>query len=208
MKAVHIQYDNPSGWLGSVKKSIASLGFPALLLLFATITLLFGCEKSADLGVNSTPTAATPSVSNLTYNLGDTIRFGAGGGSERFRLAGWSGTENDRTWTEGNSAKLVIPVSAIDRPLRLRMKLAGLTKADQPFQPVEVIANGQKIADWEVGAGPDFTAVIPSEISKAGGSITIELKIPKAFSPKSAGMSSDPRVLGVACSELSLSGSD
>lgn len=201
------------GWLGLGNKSVAALKFSTLLGLFATVALLFGCEKPSDSGANTTTSVTTPAdasptaptVSNLVYHLGDTIKFSAGGGSERFRTAGWSGTEKDFTWTEGNSAQLVIPVSQVEGPLKLRMKLSGLTKAEQPFQPIAVIVNGQKIADWEVAPEADFSATIPNQV---GNSITIELKIPKAFTPQSAGMGNDKRVLGVACFELSLGKSD
>ena len=173
----------------------------------------------ADQSISSASASATPSAftrispvgSNLAYNLGDVVTFGVGGGSERFRQDGWSGTEKDFTWTSARSAKLLISVPAIDQRLKLRMKLSGFTKASEasepPFQPVEVIVNGQKVADWEVGSSADFTAIVPSEIAK-DGNLTIELKVPKAFSPKSAGMSADPRLLGVACYEFSITAGD
>jgi hypothetical protein len=55
---------------------------------------------------------------------------------------------------------------------------------DLLFQPVEVYANGQKIADLQVGKLADFEASIPATIPNAAGKIEIEFRIPKATSPK------------------------
>jgi hypothetical protein len=139
------------------------------------------------------------------YTFGTIVSFGAGAGSQRFRESGWSDTEKQFTWTIGNSAKLTLSIAPNAGPLNLRVRLTGLTKAPQlAFQPVAVLANGQKIADWEVSNTADFTAVIPAAIAKKGGPLTIELKTPKATSPKTLGMSNDARVLGVLCSELAI----
>jgi hypothetical protein len=85
------------------------------------------------------------------------------------------------------------------------MKLTGLVKAPElPFQPVDVEANGTKIASWQVTADSDFTAVIPAELVKAGGTLRIELRIPQCTSPKKLGLNSDERLLGVSLSELEI----
>jgi hypothetical protein len=139
------------------------------------------------------------------YTMGTIVPFGEGAGSERFRQTGWSDTEKQFTWTTGNSAKLTLSIGESARPLNLRMRLTGLTKAPQlPSQPVTILANGKKIADWEVSQTADYTAEIPAAIAKKDGSLTIELKIPKAVSPKALRLSDDPRVLGVCCSELAI----
>ena len=98
-----------------------------------------------------------------------------------------------------------LTVSASDLPLTLRMRGAGFTQPSVPTQPVEVLANGQKIADWQATSDPvDFTAVIPASIAKQGGELILEFKIPKAISPKALGLSADPRVLGICCFELEI----
>ncbi|PZR76872.1 MAG: hypothetical protein DLM73_01570 [Chthoniobacterales bacterium] len=132
------------------------------------------------------------------------IQFGSGGGSERFRQSGWSDTEKQFTWTIGSSAALKLSVDPSDQPLNLRMRLTALKAPQLPFQPVEVFANEQKIADWKVSDTADFTAVIPAPTVKSGGILTIQLKTPNAASPKDLGLSEDPRVLGVLCSELAI----
>src|SRR5437762_14274297 len=84
-----------------------------LCLLFSTAIFLTACEKSeSQTGPQASPPAAgtassaSPVSMNSRYPLGSVVRFGIGGGSERFRESGWSDTEKDATWTIGDSAKL------------------------------------------------------------------------------------------------------
>jgi hypothetical protein len=52
----------------------------------------------------------------------------------------------------------------------------------------------KKIADLQVGNRSDLEASIPAAIANGGGTIEIELRIPKATSLKALGQSSDQRV--------------
>ena len=146
------------------------------------------------------------SQSSSSYAFGDVIKFGVGDGSERFRREGWSYAEQQFTWTIGQSAKLVFSIPGSDQSPTLHVRLAAFTKAPEvPWQPVEFYVNGQKLADWTVSAdAEEFTAVIPVELVKSPGELEIELKTPKAISPKSMGVGADPRLLGVCCYELSI----
>jgi hypothetical protein len=133
------------------------------------------------------------------------VSFGKGGNSEPLRVSGWSGTESQMTWTEGTAAVLAMRVSPTNEPVALKMKLAGLTKDPEvPYQPAEVYVNDEKVADWQVANEEEISAPIPQEITRRGGLLRITLKIPKATSPKALGMSTDPRILGVACFHLQL----
>jgi hypothetical protein len=170
----------------------------AAALIFIVISIgQTGCKK-ADEG------AAVPNTAPDV--VGRHIEFKAGGNSESYQVSGWSGGEAENRWTEGTVAKLELPISATPGALKLRMTMAALThEPDLPFQPVEVYANGQKLADWEVGGtATEFTAMIPADITSAGGKLTLEFRIPKATSPKSIGMSTDPRVLGIFVRDLDL----
>lgn len=90
--------------------------------------------------------------------------------------------------------------------LRIKMTVAALVKPPElPSQHVEVFANGQKVADWEVAGKSEFTALIPAAGGGKESALTIELKIPKAASPKSLGLSDDPRILGLSCFDLTIS---
>lgn len=136
-----------------------------------------------------------------------TVRFKLGGGSEPYRLNGWSWTESDATWTTGAAAQLRLPAPKQTGPLLLHLRAGGMVRPpDLPAQSAEVFANGQKIADWEVpGPAADYEATIPAEALNNADAITLEFRTPHAASPKQLGQSEDARVLGLRFYELTLS---
>ena len=137
------------------------------------------------------------------YEVGTLIKFGNGGDSERFRTSGWSKTEDQQTWTEGNSAVLNFSGLPPSQPLKLRITLLPFTKEPElPAQPIEVYANGKKVADWQVANKQEYTASIPADAVSDTGALTLEFRIPKAASPQSLGISADSRQLGVAAFDL------
>jgi len=195
----HSSGEGPPYWI--------SIALATVLLALGT-----GCEKSAasassptvSPSVSPASTAVTgPLAAAAAYKIGETIQFGIGGGSERFRSGGWSDTEKDFTWSIGPSAKLLLSAGRNEGPLDLRVRMLSLIKPPELVdQPVEVLANDQKIADWRVGVTGDFAATIPAGTIKEDGLLKIEFKTPKAISPKALGLSEDPRVLGVRVSEI------
>jgi hypothetical protein len=163
-------------------------------------SLLFGCGPSED------AVSTANNVASNEYSIGNKIDFGANGNSKPFKVSGWSDAETKHSWTNGTVSVLAMRISPVAEPLTLKIKCGGLSKNPEvPSQPVEVFVNDQKIADWNVRElTAEYSAAIPPEISKSGGLLTITFKIPKAFSPKSLGMGEDPRLLGLACLEVSL----
>lgn len=184
----------------SVTKKFSLGGSGKHCALLALILLsLVGCDRSSPIDDSDLST----DVPELKY--GSKVGFGAGGGSERLRVSGWSKTEEKFSWTEGTTAVLKMRVPAPKGAVTLRMKLSGLVKEPAlPFQPVEILVNDQKIVDWEVGDTSDFAAAIPHDIIKKGGDLTITLRMPKATSPKTLGLNADPRILGICCHALEL----
>ena len=167
----------------------------AALLILALISLA-ACNRTQTVDRASEP-AEVP--------YGTRIVFGQGGNSEPYKGSGWSRTEEKFTWSEGTSAELLIPVAATDDIIVLKMRIGALFKSPElPFQPVEVYVNGQKIAEWQVGDTAEFTVAIPHDVTKLGGVLTVNIKTPKATSPKALGLSADPRVLGICCLALEL----
>jgi hypothetical protein len=137
------------------------------------------------------------------YELGRAINFGKGRESERFRVAGWSHTEDQMTWTEGSSAVLNFSGLPPSEPLTIKMTMNGLTKgAELPAQPTEVYANGKKIADWQVAEKNEYLTFIPADVVSDTGSLRIEFRLPKATSPQSLGLNADLRVLGICVFNL------
>jgi len=155
------------------------------------------------LGIMATAALLSVQASCNKVDLGNmspqsrTIVFGENGGSEQFRTSGWSKTETEYTWTEGKTATLALPIPANLGAITLTMKLDALVSSNMPSQTVEVIANGQTIANWQVADTADFTARIPSELTQNGGTLTLELRTPNATSPKALGLGDDSRILGI-----------
>lgn len=173
-------------------------GHPAMVSLVGLAMLLCACDKAPQTTANG---------SNPTNNEsgGQKIQFNQGGNSEHYRVSGWSHTETDFTWTEGTSAKLELPVTAGAGPWILKVSMSGLIQPPQrPSQLVEMYANDQKIAEWQVGNVSEFTATIPAEVTKTSGALALEFRTPNATSPKALGMSEDTRILGVCVRSVEL----
>jgi hypothetical protein len=88
--------------------------------------VLFGCSKY-EVSSSSSESPADKSRQgepNTKYELGTMIKFGARGDLERFRTSGWSHTEDQQTWTEGNSAALAFSGLPSSQRLTIRMTLA------------------------------------------------------------------------------------
>lgn len=138
--------------------------------------------------------------------VGQQIQFGQGGGSEAYRKAGWSNTEQKFTWSEGNSARLSLPIGKESGALNLNVAMAAFTHPPElPSQPVEVFVNGQKLAEWQVDSNAaGYYVTIPPDTVKGAGTLEVEFRTPKAKSPKSFGGSEDFRVLGVCLASLEL----
>jgi hypothetical protein len=162
-----------------------------LAMLFPGLLAQFGCNNS-----NETANADV---------IGQRIEFKSGSNSERYRVSGWSAAEPNFTWSEGTSAKVALPIGANAGALTLKLTTAALIKGPElPFQPVEVYANGKKIADWQVGDVAEFSATIPADMTTDTRALTIEFRTPKAVSPKSLGLNSDTRALGICVHSLEL----
>lgn len=162
--------------------------------------LMAGCGRPAEqatLANESSP--ASPSI------LGQVIHFDASHEADSYKVSGWSPTETHFTWTEGKAAVLALPVPANSGAVRLRMLVSAYTHPPElPSQPVEVYANGQKIADWEVGNPAENTADIPKEIAAKGSTLTIQFRTRKATAPAEFSSKADSRVLGICCHEMEL----
>ena len=159
----------------------------ALTALASGLLAFSGCGQSKD---------ASSSAGNSV--VGQQIQFSRNGGSEQYRTLGWSPTEQEFTWTEGNSATVSLPIGDEKRALKLRVMMNGLVKPpDLSFQPVEVLANGKTIAQWQVKDLNEYTATIAANVIKPGGQLELEFRIPKANSPKALGLSEDTRNLGI-----------
>lgn len=201
MARTRMEKDMPVASLGAGRLSAKSYR-PMSRLAAVFVMLLVSCLSVPAAAESPAPSG---SVAPPTIAIGRSIRFNAGGESERYRDAGWSKTEKDFTWSEGPVAKLNLPIPADAGLLTLSMKLGGLTKPPTlESQAVQVLVNGRKIADWQVAETADFTARIPAEVTKTGGILTVELRLANATSPKALGLGDDDRLLGVRAYSMEL----
>jgi hypothetical protein len=184
------------------RRAFALLG--ASLFLLCTQT---SCEEKSATTSQPTTSPAKNSAVNAAPGsvVGQVIDFTAD--SERYRVSGWSVSEGNFAWTEGTSAGLALPIPADAGALTVKMTLRGLIQPPTlPSQPVTVYANTVKVADWQVSDSAVFTAEVPAELTKSGaGTLTLELRIPKATSPKTLGINEDGRILGVSCYSIEVS---
>jgi hypothetical protein len=164
-----------------------------LTLLAGCLAGLAGCDR------------LERSANDASSVVGKRILFGKNGGSEVYRTKGWSQTEDQFTWTEGTAAKLSFPIGSQKGALTFRAMASAFIKPPELLsQPLEVVANGKTIAQWEVSNAAEFSATVPAEVVKAGDTLEIELRTPKAVSPKALGQSEDNRVLGACVHWLEL----
>lgn len=163
------------------------------------LTLGAACKKTQR---KTPPRRTTPRVASYTF--GQVVHFGRGGDSDVYKRSGWGDTETEMTWTNSRSAVLVFTLPDSEKPLRLRMRLAGFTYSPElPYQPVEVYANDEKIADWQVSDIGNHVAIISPSVANHQ-QLYLELRMPRANSPKALKVGEDLRVLGVSCYELEM----
>jgi hypothetical protein len=141
-----------------------------------------------------------------SYGYGTVVTFGTPGDSPAYKLSGWHNQEETFTWTGKVPARLGFQLPPTTKPLNVKMLSAALTHPTKlPRQPVELHANGRKVADWQVG--PDletFNAQIPAEVLSQNGLLKLEIVSPKAVTPNALGLSLDLRTLGVQVHELTI----
>lgn len=138
-----------------------------------------------------------------SYALGTVIDFGAAGNADRYKQSGWYTAEEGFSWTGKAPGVIALAVPKTDVPLDLRAKLGGMIKPGRlPVQPTDVYANGEKIAEWQVGTPAEFHAVIPNEVIGKDGRLEIEFRALKPVAPKAIDAGGDVRILGLRCESV------
>lgn len=130
-----------------------------------------------------------------SYNFDSKINFKGDGNSRIYQISGWSGPENDFTWTEGHRSVLGIQTPNTNTDLNLTITASQLTSK----QLVNVTVNGHHVGEW-VFDKPDVqekSIEIPQGILDEGMQY-IAFDLPDAKSPQSLGLSDDVRVLALA----------
>jgi hypothetical protein len=111
---------------------------------------------------------------------------------------GWSGTEPTHTWTDGKTAKLILPPVKRVEDLHVVFDAASFGR-----QRVRLAINGgTETEQWFSGLGFEEVHVIfPGRLLRSDGPNVLSLSLPDAQSPPTA----DKRLLGLALRRLALS---
>lgn len=140
--------------------------------------------------------------------LGQKIAFAEGGDARKYQVGGWSHPEAWGSWTEGALARLRIWMrERPTRDLQLTADVQGFVHQEVPKQAIEVEVNGRPVATWEFdeeNSSGARTAKIPRALACSRDDLEIVFKISNPKSPRSLGISSDDRNLGMGVRWLEL----
>ena len=170
-------------------------------LCFWELFILHGLEPQEE-EIWSKP--ETPEGS--TYSYGTVVTFGTSGNGRAYKLSGWHNQEPQFTWTGKGSAVLGFRVPPPSRALEVKILGSALVHPPKlPQQPIELHANGRKVAEWKVGHDlQSYRATIPPELLDDTGLLKLEIICPKAATPNSLGIGSDLRALGMQVHEMTI----
>ncbi|MBS0630727.1 MAG: hypothetical protein JSS11_02355 [Verrucomicrobia bacterium] len=151
-----------------------------------------------------TLTARQPARSGVApaYDWGQVLTFGAAGNGLPCLGRGWSYPEETRTWSEEASAGLALQVSPVHGLVILSFRCEPFTSDKTPTQVVRLAAGGQIQGEWMITQPGDYHALLSLPVGTE--TITMEFQFRNAHSPLDAGLSADPRKLGIALNRLSL----
>ncbi|MBE1159184.1 hypothetical protein [Dyella acidiphila] len=111
--------------------------------------------------------------------------------------AGWSATETDMVWSEGKKATLLIPVNP-GFSGNILLDLSAFLPNPQYKQSITVTSADANGLAFQFNA-EDSRKIIAIPVKNAGNNgVAIEISIATPISPKVAGLSDDPRMLGVS----------
>lgn len=140
------------------------------------------------------------------YSIGEIVQFGLAGSARLHLIDGWSSDQDGYVWTVGHESKVVLPIEdeQIENNLVLNVRmypyLAGGALSEQR---VEVLADNESIGGWRVSGLGSYKIALGQQYL-ADGNLSLTFRISDPISPRSAGISDDGRLFGVAVRELSI----
>ena len=143
------------------------------------------------------------------YHLGETIDFSQQGDGYLYATQGWSDPEAWGRWSTNGVATIKIRlVDHSSQALELELVMSTLINGSHPCQEIDILVNEKKIAQQQLcinkgGEQPaSYKFVFGHELLRADGKIDIRLVTPNSISPKTLGINSDERLLGVGIKSL------
>ncbi len=137
------------------------------------------------------------------YQYGKEIIFGLDGNEASYISEGFSAPEPGLRWTQGNFAKLVVPMAENNIPLYIEITANALVTDNHKEQLVRVIVNGNLI-ETLLFDKPDLITKrvnLPAMVYE-NNIANILLELPNAVSPKELGANNDERRLSIAIHKL------
>lgn len=144
------------------------------------------------------------------------IDMRGGGNGANFTFGGWSYPEPQGTWTQGDSARLLIalwPDDGRDVQVAIDLAMVFLT-ADHPRLEVDIGTDDGWITTWRfkhgLGLLPSFHPP-PIHVARKTapfGIAILRIRIRGARAPRDLGVSGDSRRLGICISSISIKQAD
>ncbi|MBZ9694845.1 DUF7024 domain-containing protein [Mesorhizobium sp. CO1-1-9] len=120
---------------------------------------------------------------------------------------GWSDTEAWGRWTAGKHATLHYQLPAGGERKVLEFDAQGFVGGGVVDQKIGISVNGKRSDGWEFTI-QSSRKIERLELPQGLGALDIEFLIPNAKSPKNAGLSGDPRTLGLGIAAICLTKPD
>jgi hypothetical protein len=137
------------------------------------------------------------------YTWGEWINFGSDFHLDGVELTGWSLREEWGVWSITADPSLRIgPLRRPGGAVRLTIGVRGAVYHTHPVQTVEVVVNGRPIESWRFtlaaeGEDPARVLVLPDTAVDESGYLDLAFRVERPLSPLAAGISGDPRELGL-----------
>ena len=146
------------------------------------------------------------------YMIGTPLVFSTAGNGYTVATSGWSAPEPWGTWTDANSASLMLRLAIVsETPMKLDFFAHAFLVPVHPKLAVIASVNGKVLKHFYF-TYPDGTSdamhsvTIPAAVVAASnGVLNIKFSIDKPVSPASVGLSPDPRKLGLGMVWLKVS---
>jgi hypothetical protein len=119
------------------------------------------------------------------------------------RMSGWGLPEPWGVWSLGNQAVLGFDTDSLPdqgNGLVMALRVKVFVTASHPVQRIEVSVNGRPVAQYKAiypQTGMDMRIPIDQSAIRSAKRVQIEFALPDATSPRSIGLSTDPRQIAI-----------
>lgn len=135
---------------------------------------------------------------------GQAATFGFGRFAAAMLGNGWSQPEEWGTWTDGERAEASLRLpDGLQGGVNLSLDIQAYVPPGHDPQRVQVRAGDALVGEWVVGAPTTIELSVPGS-SVVDSSVALTLELPDAIAPADAGVSTDPRRLGVGLRSIRL----